>query len=140
MTDFLTPLGLVTDRTEEDVRTRTKKGVYNAGDLNRVSAAVELLRPVFRDFGYSVGDADIRDFSENELPRLSEAEEFLAAVRALDGRFRYAENMVELPETMQRLTYTGANAIEEFLSLMPDVFERMRTAWYFAGELFCGEV
>lgn len=140
MKNLLTPLGLVTDRTYEDVRQRTKKGVYNADDMNRVNEAVELLRPVFREFGYAVGDAVIRTWAENELPRLSEAEEFLAAVRALDGRFRYAEEMIALPETIRMLTHTGANNIEAFLAAMPEVFERMQTAWYYADELYCGEV
>jgi hypothetical protein len=140
MKNALDYLGLVTDRTAADVQKRTKKGVYNADDMNRVSEAVDVLRPFFRDFGYAVGEAEIRVWAENELPRLSEAEEFLAAVRALDGRFRYAENMIELPETMRRLTYTGANNIEKFLAAMPEVFGRMASAWYFADELFCGEV
>ncbi len=131
---------LVTDRTADDVRLRNEKGTYNAADMNRVSAAVDLLRPVFREYGYSIGEAELRTWAENELLRLSEAEEFLSAVRALDGRFRYAEKMIELPVTMRMLTYTGANNIEKFLAAMPEVFERMRTAWYYADEIFCGEV
>ena len=137
---ILDNLALVTDRTAEDVQKKTPKGVYNAADLNRVGAAVALLRPLFREFGYAIGDAELREWAVNELPRVSEAEEFLAAAHALDGRFRYAEEMIELPETMRMLTYIGANNIEKFLSAMPEVFERMKTAWYYAGEVYCGEV
>lgn len=140
MKNLLTPLRLVTDRTAEDVQKRTRKGVYNAGDMNRVNEAVELLRPVFRAFGYAVGDAEIRMWAENELPRLTEAETFLEAVRALDGRFRYAEEMIVLPETMRHLTYSGANNIENFLAEMPEAFDRMAAAWYFAEDLYTGEV
>ena len=140
MKNLLTPLRLVTDRTAEDVQKRTRKGVYNAGDMNRVNEAVELRRPVFRAFGYAVGDAEIRTWAENELPRLTEAEAFLSAVRALDGRFRYAEEMIVLPETMRYLTYSGANNIEKFLAEMPEVFDRMAAAWYFAEDLYTGEV
>lgn len=140
MKDLLIPLGLVYDRTDRDVDRRTKKGVYNAVDMNRVSAAVELLRPVYRDFGYAVGNAKIRTWAENELPRLSEAEEYLAAVRGLNGRFRYADAPFVLPETMRFLTHTNANSLEEFLSAMPEVFERMPFAWYYADDLYCGEV
>ncbi len=140
MKNLLTPLRLVTDRTAEDVQKRTRTGVYNAGDMNRVNEAVELLRPVFRAFGYAVGDAEIRTWAENELPRLTEAEAFLSAVRALDGRFRYAEEMIVLPETMRYLTYSGANNIEKFLAEMPEVFDRMAAAWYFAEDLYTGEV
>lgn len=140
MKNLLNPLGLVYDRTVRDVDMQTKKGVYNAGDMNRVSAAVELLRPVYRDFGYAVGDAKIRTWAENELPRLSEAEEYLAAVRGLNGRFRYADEPFVLPETMRFLTHAGANNIEKFLAAMPEVFERMASAWYFSDDLYTGEV
>lgn len=138
--NILDNLGLVTDRTSEDVRLKNAKGTYNAADMNRVGEAAALLRPVFREYGYAVGDAELRVWEENELPRMAEAEEFLAAVRALDGRFRYADEMIVLPETMRMLTHTGANNIEKFLAAMPEVFERMKTAWYYAGELYCGEV
>lgn len=140
MKNLLIPLGLVYDRTDRDVDRRTKKGVYNAVDMNRVSAAVELLRPVYRDFGYAVGNAKIRTWQENELPRRSDAEEYLMAVRDLNGRFRYADEPYVLPESMRFLTHTGANVIERFLTEMPDVFARMPSAWHYTDELFCGEV
>ena len=131
---------LITDRTAEDVWRRNAKGTYNAADMNRVNAAVAYLRPIFREFGYAVGDSVLREWVVDELPRISDAEAFLAAVRQLDGRFRYAENMIELPETMRMLTYSGANNIEKFLAAMPEVFRRMEAAWYFTDELYCGEV
>lgn len=131
---------LVTDRTFADVQGRTAKGVYNAADMNRVSAAVAELRVMFREYGYAVDDSVLRAWLVNELPRLSEAEAYLAAVRDLDGRFVYANDMVVLPSSMRFLTYDGANRIEKFLSLMPGVFERMRAAQYYADDLFCGEV
>lgn len=131
---------LIFDRTAADVQNRTAKGVYNAADMNRVSAAVAELREEFTAHGYRVSDSVLRVWFENELPRLSEAEAYLAAVRDLDGRFVYAKNMVVLPSSMRFLTYDGANRIEKFLSLMPDVFGRMRAAQYYAEDLFCGEV
>lgn len=131
---------LVFDRTAADVQARTAKGVYNAADMNRVSAAVAELREEFTAHGYGVSDSVLRVWFENELPRLSEAEAYLAAVRDLDGRFVYAKNMVVLPSSMRFLTYDGANRIEKFLSLMPDVFARMDTIKYYADDLFCGEV
>lgn len=137
---ILDELNLVTDRTAADVRLKNEKGTYNAADMNRVSDAVLYLREIFMAFGYGVGKAELRTWTENELPRLSEAETYLAAVRALDGHFVYAAEMISLPETMAKLTYTGANNIEKFLAAMPEVFERMEQAWYFSDELYCGEV
>lgn len=49
--DFST---LITDRTLNDVTTRTDKGFYNATDLNQVSAALEDLVTRLRDYGYAV--------------------------------------------------------------------------------------
>lgn len=131
---------LIFDRTSSDVQRKTAKGVYNAADMNRVSAAVAELREEFTAHGYGVSDSVLRVWFENELPRLSEAEAYLAAVRDLDGRFVYADDMVVLPMSMRFLTYDEANQIEKFLSLMPGVFERMRAAQYYADDLSCGEV
>ena len=131
---------LITDRTAEDVRQKNARGTYNADDLNRVSAAVAELREVFRTFGYLVSEEELREWAVNELPRLSEAEAFLGAVLDLDGRFVYSSEMIALPVTMRMLTYTGANNIEKFLAAMPEVFERMTSAWYYADEIYTGEV
>lgn len=131
---------LVTDRTAADVAAKNEKGTYNAADMNRVNAAVAYLRPIFTEFGYTVEDTELREWVENELPRITEAERFLQNVLELDGRFRYAEKMIPLPATIVRLTYTGANNIEKFLAAMPEVFERMAAAWYFTDELYTGEV
>ncbi len=131
---------LVFDRTAADVQNRTAKGVYNAADMNRVSAAVVELRGEFTAHGYGVSDSVLRVWFEKELPRLSEAEAYLAAVRDLDGRFVYAKDMVVLPSSMRFLSYDGANRIERFLSLMPGAFERMRAAQYYTDEIFGGEV
>lgn len=44
---------LVTDRTQADVEARNDKGVYQAADLNRVTAAMEELANQFSILGYS---------------------------------------------------------------------------------------
>lgn len=131
---------LVTDRTAADAAAKNEKGTYNAADLNRVNEAVAYLRPIFSEFGYSVSDSELRTWAENELPKASEMAAYLAAVRDLDGHFRYSANMVRLPASMARLTHEGANNIEKFLAEIHAAFGRMAQAWYFSGEIYSGEV
>lgn len=50
--DFST---LITDRTQNDVENKTKKGYYNAEDLNRVTAAMEYLSELLEGYGYQTG-------------------------------------------------------------------------------------
>ena len=50
--DFST---LVTDRTQSDVQNGTKKGYYNAEDLNRVTACMDYLNEVLTRLGYETG-------------------------------------------------------------------------------------
>ncbi len=131
---------LVTDRTAADVAVKNEKGTYNAADLNRVNEAVAYLRPIFAEFGYAVSDGELRTWAENELPKASEMAEYLASVRDLDGHFVYSGNMIRLPASMARLTHEGANNIEKFLAEIHAAFDRMAQAWYFAGEIYSGEV
>ena len=82
-------LDLITDRTEADVREHTKKGVYNANDLNRVSTAAAYVRKLLVKYGYLCG-SDVRaDWETNEIPRRSEMNRHLASVTDLDV-IRYA--------------------------------------------------
>lgn len=71
---YLDSLGLITDRTEADVRAKNARGTYNASDMNRVVAAVLYLRPIFRDFGYSIGNGAAKDWRKNSLPRKTDAD------------------------------------------------------------------
>lgn len=50
--DFST---LITDRTQADVTKKSAKGVYNASDLNRVTACMEYLNEELRKLGYESG-------------------------------------------------------------------------------------
>ena len=79
---------LVTDRTSADAAAKNEKGTYNAADLNRVTEAVAYLRPIFKEYGYTVSDSELRTWAENELPKASE----MAASRA--GRSATATSLM----------------------------------------------
>lgn len=63
---------LVTDRTQADVETRNDKGIYQAADLNRVTAAMEELANQFSVLGYSTTGYQRIKAVEQEAPRIPE--------------------------------------------------------------------
>lgn len=132
-------LDLITDRTEADVREHTKKGVYNANDLNRVSTAAAYVRKLLVKYGYLCG-SDVRaDWETNEIPRRSEMDQHLASVTDLDV-IRYAAERIILPASMDALTWEDANAIEAFLLSCGRAAERIPLSWMYCGEIGCGEM
>ena len=63
---------LVTDRTQADVETRNDKGIYQAADLNRVTAAMEARANQFSVLGYSTTGYQRIKAVEQEAPRIPE--------------------------------------------------------------------
>lgn len=130
---------LITDRTAEDIWNRTAKGVYNARDLNRVSTAAAYVRSMLADYGYLCGTDARADWSANEIPRTSDLQAYHLSVTALDV-IRYARDPVRLPQSLEKLTWEDANAIEAFLLSCGRAAERIPESWVFAGECICGEI
>lgn len=130
---------LVTDRTSEDVRRRTAKGVYNAEDLNRVADAVGYVGGMLHAYGYAVPGKPKNDWAVNDIPRRSEIRTHMDAVRGLDV-IRYSFEPVTLPASMERLRYDDANRIEKFLLLAGKAAEKIPSAWLYCGELYGGEI
>ena len=133
-------LDLIYDRTQEDVRGRTAKGFYRHTDLNRVQAAVLYVRERYRAAGYdAVPYPSFRTWAENDAPRFSQMDNYLRAVRSLDGLIPVPDAPF-LPTTPNRLDWRGANAIEKFLTLMDDSMDRISGAWFYCDEVFSDEV
>ena len=130
---------LITDRTLSDVTGHTKKGVYNACDLNRVSTAAAYVRALLTEYGYLCGTDARADWETNEIPRRSGLEAHYASVAKLDV-IRYAAEKLKLPGTAEKLTWEDANAIEAFLLACGRAAERIPEAWVFSGECICGEI
>jgi len=133
-------LDLIYDRTPDDVAAGGDKGYYRHTDLNRVQAAVLYVRERYRAAGYdAVPYPSFRTWAENDVPRFSQMDNYLRAVRSLDGLIP-VPGMTALPVSMNRLDYAGANAIEKFLTLMDDSMDRISGAWFYCDEVFSDEV
>ena len=133
-------LELIYDRTPDDVAAGTDKGYYRHTDLNRVQAAVLYVRGRYADAGYdAVPYPSFRTWVENDVPRFSQMDAYLRAVRSLDGLIPVPDAPF-LPMSPDRLDWRGANAIEKFLALMDDSMDRISGAWFYCDEVFSNEV
>lgn len=157
-------LNLITDRTQADVD-RTSylaslwvagvftgtdaelaewnsdlKGSYNASDLNRVGSAMNYVANRFTESGYHPVISPRIDWTEDDIPRESDMEHYLADLNILRGVLAVMPTTPEVPEDMDGLTYQEANNIEQTLLDIDSLITRMMAAWFYCGDLYCGEV
>lgn len=124
-----------------EIRMYNDRGFYRYTDMNRVQTAVTTLRQVFQEAGYGIPSTPtLTSWSENDVPMKKRAEEYLRAVRQFDMAFPVVQPGADFPDSMDRLDWRGANAIEEFLSRVDEAMELAASAWVFCGEVFAGEV
>lgn len=136
MFDFST---LITDRTAADVAAMTGKGCYNYSDLNRVGAAAAEIAGRLNALGYACQVTARTTWSESDTPTASQMEAYRADIVTLRGMIAMLAETPETPETMGRLTYKGANAIEQILADLDFLITNMAQAWFYSGEIYAGE-
>lgn len=113
---------------------------YNATDLNWVGRAVEYLTDLLAGYGYAVETAPRTDWEMEDFPTRVEMETYLGNIRALMDVFCVLPATPQPPESMERLGYRGANAIEQILVDMYLLIQNMAAAWFHCGEVYSGEV
>ena len=123
--------------TEHLITDRTGPGSYDWRDYNRVQDAAVYLQDLLTDAGYAVEIMPMPTWSRADIPTPGQLSDYLANVRRLRDVLAVE---VTLPGTMARLTWQGANAIEEALRQMEVLLGNMEKAWFYSGDLFCGEV
>lgn len=131
---------LITDRIKADVETLTKKGTYNAEDLNRVGEAQAYLARRFRAYGYGVSIAPKVNWTMEDIPRQGDMDRYLADLRTLRGTLRMMETTPPVPGSMAGLTWEQANDIEKILADLEFLLNNMAAAWCYSGEIYAGEV
>lgn len=109
--------------------TDTTKGAYNYSDLNRVErAASELSDRLGLNLGTKI------DWAMWDVPGKAEMVRFIDNIKAI--RDVLASEIAIIPDSMNELTYGGANNIER---LLLEGYESTQSSCC-SGELFCGEV
>lgn len=163
---------LIYDRTEADVIARNAKGIYTAEDLNRVETAVGTVAALLRDtpgelqsyaaaldvawdavFTPPYDPADYNPVTKTdwnfEHPTKSQLARYLDNVKALTTALTAI--YPTLPESMLRLDWEGANAIEMAILVVYEALqaeiERIEAlidltpgCWYYAGDLYAGDI
>ena len=133
-------LHLVFDRTEADVLDSTQKGFYNASDLNRVGEAEADLAALCRALGNTCAVSPKTDWSLTDIPTQAQMQTFIGHLNAFKALFPYPGDMPPVPADMHHLDWQRANDIEELLYRWFEMVQSIRDSWFYAGEIFTGEV
>lgn len=164
---------LVSDRTLEDVQQHTSKGVYGVLDVNRVEGAVSYLAGLMvalpeelRGYAQALGvewndlydvpyDPEVfrlatkSDWNELDIFDQADSDRYLGNVEALCQGLEC--DAKDLPQSLDKLFYYDANAIEESLrrasGLLDALTVRLKKRleavvdmWPRSGEFYVGEM
>lgn len=133
---------LITNRTEADVLLGNAKGTYGYADLNRVEQAVAELCSLATRLDIHQNLTTKTDwglpgtFSADTWPTAEQMARYLGNVRALCDAISL---QASLPETMEHLTFEGANEIENALLSVYHRVQGVLQTYQFSGEIFAGE-
>ena len=94
----------------------------------------------FTESGYHPVISPRIDWTEDDIPRESDMLHYLADLTALRSVLAVMPTTPEVPEDMDGLTYQEANNIEQILLDIDSLITRMMAAWFYCGDLYCGEV
>ena len=125
--------------TEEQAEYSTDlKGAYNASDLNRVNTAMEYLDEWITEAGNDTGYTDQGiTWAEASVPTQNQMDGYLSNVETISSVFPI--NGPDIPESMEALTFEGANSIERVLVLAYGIHPLLIKTPFYSGEIFCGE-
>lgn len=131
----------ITDRTESDSLLKNAKGVYHFYDLNRVEKAVAKIQDMALRMDIHLGletktDWGVPGAFPLNFPTESQMARYLSNVRAIRDTFGIS---TQLPQSMRRLDWKGANNIEKVLQEALTIVEGTVNNYRYCGELFAGE-
>ena len=155
-------MAFITNRTQGDVARRAElarkgivnmtetelaewlapsKGAYNYTDLNRVEEAVAKIGSYLIALDRDGVPYPTRSWSVSDVPNAIDMQRYIANVKAIRSALPELHHaMPQAPASMVNLTYEGANAIEEILSIAMQYVESKIQTFPFSGEIYGGEV
>lgn len=135
-------MDLIADRTESDVLLGNAKGVYSYTDLNRVEEAVKEIAENIVALGFALQLQTKTDwglpgnFSVNTWPVESQMKRYLHNVSEIKKILIIS---TQLPETLEKLDWNGANNIEKVLQTAFARIEGIKQSYRYSGEFYAGE-
>ena len=154
-------LNLITDRTERDVERwrllhskgfgamtaeekaewqSALKGAYNYTDMNRVESAVEYIAQRLSEAGYFVAPDVKTSWTVKDQPTKEDMARYFSNVELLRSILPLYPTTPQSPTTTKRMDYLVANAIEQILSDVDRQISAISQSWYYAGDVFAGEI
>ena len=133
---------LITDRTETDAVQGTKKGVYSYADLNRVEMAVEEIAQQIATLGFALQFQTKTDwqlpenFTVESWPVESQMRRYLKNIADIKRVFLIP---TQIPDSMDKLDWRGANNIEKVLLTAFDRITGIKQSFRYSGEIYAGE-
>ena len=126
--------------SEREAYSAGLKGAYNAADLNRVGEAVAYIAGRLEQVGYLAPVSPKVDWQISDIPLSNLLENYLSDIRTLRGVLAVLPTTPQVPEDMDKLTYTEANDIEKILADLETLIHNMAAAWHYSGEIYSEEV
>jgi hypothetical protein len=136
---------LIYDRTQSDVDFALEnpdsglnlKGSYNYTDLNRVEGWISYLATTLTSYGYAVSVTSKTDWDMEDFPTKAEMKRIRDNAQLIRNAFTAFS---ELPDNLEKMTYTKANAIERVLYEINLLIKNMEYSFWHSDEIFAGEV
>lgn len=89
------------------------KGAYNATDVNRVGQACKDIADLFEEFGIEISVNPVTTFTHTSTMSRAQEARYLQDVMTVKNASAVPTG--DIPQTLDFLTYEGANAIEKCL-------------------------
>lgn len=125
-------LSLVTDRVEG--------AKYNlTDDCNRVENAVLTLQTQLNDAGFNLNLSVRTDWMKTDNPSWSDMERYRSNVAAIRSVLAVFSTTPAVPPSMDKLTFAGANAIEQIILDVETIIGLLEKTWFYSGEIYSGE-
>ena len=154
-------LNLVADRTERDVERwrllhrkgwdalteaekaewkTALKGAYNYEDMNRVESAVVFIANRLGESGYFVAPVVHPEWHLGDHPTKADMDRYFGNIALLRSILPLYSTTPTAPTTGKKMDYLAANDIEKILSDIDRQITAINQSWYYAGDVFTGEV
>lgn len=122
---------LITDRTSQDVATRTQKGLYNVSDIQRINSYIEYLSDVLglnlTVTGVSLGQALTR----------AQMDVILSNINAIRAAWYVADDTPITPIAVN-WDYVKANNIEKILKVLDEFYQSVQIDKLYSGTFRAG--
>lgn len=122
---------LITDRTAQDVATRTEKGLYNVKDIQRINSYIEYLSDVL---GLNL---TVTDVSLGQALTRAQMDAILSNINAIRAAWYVASDTPQTPIAVN-WDYVKANNIEKILKALDEFYQSVQIDKLYSGTFRAG--